>query len=166
MASPFIWGLLIIFLFSDHVVQAEDVRGTSGQTMTLPCTYSVSGEASPMCWGRGSCSVFSCDDVIIWTDSKKVTQRQSERYRLLGDMAKGNVSLTIRGVTTSDTGTYCCRVQIKGIFNDIKKDITVKIQEDSSHATTTSTTTTTTFTTTYKPSLQPSGSTTPSQNNV
>ncbi|XP_053318218.1 hepatitis A virus cellular receptor 1 homolog [Spea bombifrons] len=155
MASAFIWGLLIIFLFSDHVIQAEDVRGTSGQTMTLPCAYSVSGEASPMCWGRGGCPVFSCDDVIIRTDGRKVTQRQSERYRLLGDMAKGNVSLTIHGVTTSDTGIYCCRVEIPGIFNDMKKDITVEIQEVPSLSTAIPTT-----------ALQENGSYSPKENLV
>ncbi|XP_040201490.1 hepatitis A virus cellular receptor 2 homolog [Rana temporaria] len=48
----------------------------------------------------------------------------------MGDIEKGDVSLTISGVTMEDAGTYCCRVEIPGWFNDLKSNIDLEIQED------------------------------------
>ncbi|MEE6478283.1 hypothetical protein FKM82_011802 [Ascaphus truei] len=85
-----------------------------------------------MCWGRGRCTSFlswQCNNVIIRTDGRTVIQRESERYKLMGNIAQGDVSLTITGVQRADEGTYCCRVAISGLFNDQMKEITVGINE-------------------------------------
>ncbi|XP_063303824.1 hepatitis A virus cellular receptor 1 homolog [Pelobates fuscus] len=110
---------------------AKHVTGSVGDSVTLPCQYSVTGGTTTMCWGYGTCPSSKCNNAIIWTDGQKVTWSKSERYQLLGDITQGNVSMTISGITTSDAGTYCCRVEIPGWFNDISKGITVEIQEDS-----------------------------------
>ncbi|XP_044133953.1 hepatitis A virus cellular receptor 1 homolog isoform X2 [Bufo gargarizans] len=99
--------------------------------VTLPCTYSISYGTTTMCWGRGQCPSSKCNNQIIWTDGKTVTWRKSDKYQLMGDIEKGNVTLTITGVTSEDAGSYCCRVEIPGIFNDQKSEINVKIKEES-----------------------------------
>lgn len=78
-----------------------------------------------MCWGRGHCPYSGCNDGIIWTDGNKVTWRKSDKYRLRGDIELGDVTLTIIGATTDDAGTYCCRVVVPGMFNDLKTEIIV-----------------------------------------
>ncbi|XP_069808758.1 T-cell immunoglobulin and mucin domain-containing protein 4-like isoform X2 [Dendropsophus ebraccatus] len=96
--------------------------------VTLPCTYT--GWKTTMCWGRGHCPASWCTDEIIRTDGDKVTWRKSDRYQLLGDIGQRNVSLTITGVNKQDGGTYCCRVEIHGWNNDLREEVIVKIQEE------------------------------------
>ncbi|XP_069618048.1 hepatitis A virus cellular receptor 2 homolog [Ranitomeya imitator] len=82
-----------------------------------------------MCWGRGSCAKIYCKNQIIEADSRNVTWRKSNRYQLLGNISQGNVSLTITGVTEDDEGTYCCRVEITGPFNDKKEHVSLEIKK-------------------------------------
>ncbi|XP_056425889.1 hepatitis A virus cellular receptor 1 homolog [Hyla sarda] len=82
-----------------------------------------------MCWGRGDCPQFACNDTIIWTFGHTLTKSESYRYQLLGNIRQGDVSLTITGATKEDEGTYCCRVKIKRPFDDLKKEIVIKILE-------------------------------------
>ncbi|XP_044133430.1 hepatitis A virus cellular receptor 1-like [Bufo gargarizans] len=78
-----------------------------------------------MCWGRGVCSLSSCNNEILWTDGSKVTWRRSDKYQLNGDIEQGDVTLTIIGATMDDTGKYCCRVEVPGLFNDLKEQTDV-----------------------------------------
>ncbi|XP_075062119.1 uncharacterized protein LOC142150842 [Mixophyes fleayi] len=110
-------------------VSAETVTGSVNDTLTLPCTYTVHIYTHPVCWGRGSCTLSGCNDVILQTDGSRVTWRTSDRYHLLGNISKGNLSLTISEVTEKDEGTYCCRVEISGLFNDLMREVIVWIQE-------------------------------------
>lgn len=52
-----------------------------------------------------------------------MTFRKSQRYNLWGYISYGDVSLTIENVKAEDAGTYCCRIEIPGLFNDIKKNM-------------------------------------------
>ncbi|XP_078087598.1 uncharacterized protein LOC144505351 [Mustelus asterias] len=100
-------------------VRGSEVRGFLGQSVTLPCTYSVTqnGETA-MCWGRGQCSAYSCADTLIVTNGKTVTSRISTKFHLDGKIEEGDVSLTVDHLGEEDTGRYCCRVEIAGLFND------------------------------------------------
>ncbi|XP_075711731.1 junctional adhesion molecule-like [Rhinoderma darwinii] len=118
---------LYVLLAKGLMASAEHVTGSLNGRVILPCTYS--GTTTTMCWGRGGCPSSKCNYEIIWTDGTKVTWRKSDRYQLLGDIARGNVSLTIFGVTEEDEGTYCCRVEIPGWSNDQKIEHIVKIYE-------------------------------------
>uniref|UniRef100_A0A8C0GJY3 Ig-like domain-containing protein n=1 Tax=Chelonoidis abingdonii TaxID=106734 RepID=A0A8C0GJY3_CHEAB len=94
--------------------------GVVGQNITLPCKYRVNhqNDITTMCWGWGSCPSSWCSQTILWTDGRRVTERQSSRYRLEGNFAQGDVSLTIVNAAEADGGMYCCRVEIPGWFND------------------------------------------------
>ncbi|XP_018413215.1 PREDICTED: hepatitis A virus cellular receptor 1 homolog [Nanorana parkeri] len=113
------------------LICGQTVRGIEGQSVTLPCSYRVkkTGDITSMCWGRGSCPKSQCNDVLIWTDGHRVTQRSSDRYRLNANIAGGQVSLTISQASISDTGTYCCRIEHAGWFNDEKKDIQLNMEK-------------------------------------
>lgn len=97
--------------------------------MTLPCSYRVTRpkDISDMCWGRGPCPNSKCRDKILHTSGSRVMSRASWRYSLLGSVAAGDVSLTIGAARAEDAGVYCCRVEIPGLFNDIKRNIRLEV---------------------------------------
>ncbi|XP_025056745.1 hepatitis A virus cellular receptor 1 homolog [Alligator sinensis] len=124
---------ILTFLIAGSSVSGSPVKGVVGQDVTLSCHYSVRTESdlTTMCWGRGPCPNSQCSNLILWTDGRRVTQRQDNRYQLSGNQLRGDVSLTIRRAREADTGTYCCRVEIHGWFNDQKTNVDVVIERAS-----------------------------------
>ncbi|XP_069811279.1 uncharacterized protein [Dendropsophus ebraccatus] len=110
-------------------VSGGDIIGSVNGILTLPCTYTVHKNPYTMCWGRGECPSFGCNKDIILTDGQKVTKRKSNRYQLLGNIGEGDVSLTITRATNQDEGTYCCRVNTRGPFNDLKVEREIRIRD-------------------------------------
>ncbi|NXO32931.1 HAVR1 protein, partial [Cisticola juncidis] len=111
---------VLLGLFTGSTVSESIVIGEVGQDVTVPCHYNVrDGNAvTSMCWGRDRCPNSKCSRPIIWTDGWRVTERHSSRYQLRGDLQSGDVSLTIVEAREADSGIYCCRVEIPGLFND------------------------------------------------
>ncbi|XP_077325538.1 polymeric immunoglobulin receptor-like [Lithobates pipiens] len=113
-----------------EIHNTDHVKVLAGDTVKLPCSYNVSEGTTKMCWGKGSCPRYKCTDTLLWTDGEEVTWTESGRYRLKGNLEHGDVSLSIIGVSKEDEGTYCCRVNIPGLFNDIFKEISLEVEED------------------------------------
>ncbi|KAM9185093.1 uncharacterized protein V3H86_006533 [Mergus octosetaceus] len=133
----FRWTMIQIFIV--HTTSETVVRGVIGQPVRLPCFYQVAREKdiSDMCWGRGPCPNSKCNNKILHTTGNRVTFRKSQRYNLQGYISYGDVSLTIREVKVEDAGTYCCRIEIPGWFNDIKQNIKLVVARAPSVKTTT-----------------------------
>ncbi|KFU92956.1 hypothetical protein M959_08393, partial [Chaetura pelagica] len=119
------------FLSTGPTISGSLVKGKVGENITVPCSYSVRGsqDLTSMCWGRGSCPPSKCDRTIIWTDGWKVSHQYNSRYTLKGDLQRGNVSLTIVNAEEADSGIYCCRVEIPGLFNDLMTNHKVVIEK-------------------------------------
>ncbi|NXI74261.1 HAVR1 protein, partial [Anseranas semipalmata] len=120
-----------VFLSTGPTVSGSLVKGEVGQNITVPCFYSVDMKhgVTSMCWGRNTCPASKCSQPIIWTDGWKVTDQYYSRYMLKGDLLKGDVSLTIVNAEEADSGTYCCRVEIPGWFNDETTNLQVVIEK-------------------------------------
>ncbi|XP_074148013.1 hepatitis A virus cellular receptor 1 homolog isoform X4 [Sminthopsis crassicaudata] len=127
-----LFSCILMVLLTGTSESARIVRGIVGQSVTLPCTYSVHKGVNTMCWGRGWCPLNKCSNEIIWTDGHKVTFQHSNRYHLKENVSQGIVSLTIENVTKADAGFYCCRVEIAGWFNDQRITMTLKVEQVSS----------------------------------
>uniref|UniRef100_H3CQ80 Ig-like domain-containing protein n=1 Tax=Tetraodon nigroviridis TaxID=99883 RepID=H3CQ80_TETNG len=110
---------------------SREVVGYVGQNVTLSCTYDTKDGQLPACWGRGSVPVSGCSQQLISSDGGGIKEgsRVSSRYQLLGRLDEGDVSLTILDITADDAGTYGCRVEIVGWFNDEKHQINLVVKE-------------------------------------
>ncbi|XP_077448514.1 hepatitis A virus cellular receptor 2-like [Stigmatopora argus] len=121
--------LLLYLLLSVYESAAERVVGVQGQNVTLKCTYDVKthGRLSA-CWSRGVLPYSRCGKSIVDTDGHSVII-ESGRYRMLGRLQDGDVSLTILDVEKEDGGLYGCRVEIAGPFNDEKHIISLTVED-------------------------------------
>ncbi|XP_029297464.1 protein sidekick-2-like [Cottoperca gobio] len=118
----------LLFCLLLGCVSAESIIATVGEDVTLICNYDAKyyGKLSA-CWGRGAIPNSGCGNEMIKTDGTSVINRLSERYLLRGNIGEGDVSLTIRQVEEGDSGTYGCRVEIPGWFNDHKHQLTLTV---------------------------------------
>lgn len=76
---------------------------------------------------KGEIPNMGCGEEVIAFEGNKVVRQTSQRYKLDGDLQKGDASLTIYGTTQEDSGKYGCRVHIPGWFNDIKLIVSLVI---------------------------------------
>lgn len=51
----------------------------------------------------------------------------ADRYQLTGDILDGQMDLNILNVRRTDSGLYCCRVDIDGVFNDKKVIMNLRV---------------------------------------
>ncbi|KAM3868910.1 T-cell immunoglobulin and mucin domain-containing protein 4-like [Diretmus argenteus] len=106
---------------------ASSFKVAEGGTATLSCQYSVKRLGlSRVCWGRG-CGTFWCSNILVQTDENGVISKVEDRYRLTGDVLDGHMDLAILNVQRTDSGPYCCRVDIDGIFNDKKVVMNLRV---------------------------------------
>uniref|UniRef100_A0A3B3ZCT3 Ig-like domain-containing protein n=1 Tax=Periophthalmus magnuspinnatus TaxID=409849 RepID=A0A3B3ZCT3_9GOBI len=127
--------ILVYLLYCDTVwtcclssVCADVLQAFVGRDVTITCNYDAKyyGTLS-VCWGRGPIPNRGCANEVIRTDGTEVTSRESERYVLFGNIHEGDVSLTIRTLQETDSGTYGCRVDIPGWFNDHKHETVLNV---------------------------------------
>ncbi|XP_007528702.1 hepatitis A virus cellular receptor 2 isoform X1 [Erinaceus europaeus] len=120
--------LLLLFLLSGSL--GGDYIFKEGQNAYLPCKYSppTPKDGVPVCWGRGPCPLLDCERLVLRTDGRNLSYRTSYRYQLKGRVHKGDVSLTIENVALEDSGTYCCRIQLPGLWNDNKINLKLVVK--------------------------------------
>ncbi|XP_032862148.1 T-cell immunoglobulin and mucin domain-containing protein 4 isoform X3 [Tyto alba] len=129
MSHSVLFQWIMIQIFIAHTASEAVVRGVMGKSVQLSCFYRVAqpNDITDMCWGRGPCPNSKCNKKILQTTGNKVTFRTSQRYNLQGNISYGDVSLTIGKVKAEDAGIYCCRIEIPGWFNDIKKNVKLEV---------------------------------------
>nr|XP_049598418.1 T-cell immunoglobulin and mucin domain-containing protein 4 isoform X7 [Syngnathus scovelli] len=146
--TPQTFVTVFLLLSAGAIVPICCYKVSEGGVASLSCQYSVKRFGlSRVCWGRG-CGTLWCSNALIQTDENGVISKVDERYQLTGDILEGQMDLDIADVRWSDSGPYCCRVDIDGLFNDKKVIMNLRVVKASINSpTTTSATTTTTSTT-------------------
>uniref|UniRef100_A0A8C1YSC6 T cell immunoglobulin and mucin domain containing 4 n=1 Tax=Cyprinus carpio TaxID=7962 RepID=A0A8C1YSC6_CYPCA len=123
------WILLLTISADGSTVLAFHM--TEGSTVILSCHYSVKHHGlSHVCWGR-DCGTFWCNNIIVQTDEYGIISKVSDRYKLIGDVLSGQMDLGIQKIQKTDSGPYCCRVDIEGFFNDKKVSYTLRVMKAS-----------------------------------
>ncbi|XP_070773689.1 T-cell immunoglobulin and mucin domain-containing protein 4 [Enoplosus armatus] len=144
--TPQTFIIVLFFLSGGHFFSISCFKVPEGGVASLSCQYSVKRFGlSRVCWGRG-CGTFWCNNILVQTDENGVISKVTDRYRLTGDVLDGQMDLDILNVRRTDSGPYCCRVDIDGIFNDKKVIMNLRVVKapvTSSPPPTTSTTATT-----------------------
>ncbi|CAO2642678.1 T-cell immunoglobulin and mucin domain-containing protein 4 [Lemmus lemmus] len=119
-----LWGLYLTPAASE-----DTIIGILGQSVTLPCQHrSWSRHRNSMCWGKGACPKSKCNEELLHTDGSKIISRKSNKYTFRGIVWRGDVSLTITNTNQGDSGVYCCRIEVPGWFNDIKKTVRLELR--------------------------------------
>ncbi|CAB1346253.1 unnamed protein product, partial [Coregonus sp. 'balchen'] len=89
-------------------VFGTEISVLEGTSVTLVCRY-IGAKKLDTCWSR-TCGTFQCTDPIKEDQSK---------YKV--NAGDGTVKFTILNIQPVDSGSYCCRVEIPGWFNDFKQ---------------------------------------------
>ncbi|XP_075343211.1 T-cell immunoglobulin and mucin domain-containing protein 4 [Odontesthes bonariensis] len=120
--------ITVLFVLSGgQLSSVSSFKVTEGGVASLSCQYSVKRFGlSRVCWGRG-CGTFWCSNILVQTDENGVISKVEDRYRLTGDVLDGQMDLDILNVRWTDSGPYCCRVDIDGIFNDKKMIMNLRV---------------------------------------
>ncbi|XP_074086287.1 hepatitis A virus cellular receptor 2 homolog [Macrotis lagotis] len=122
--------IFVLLLWPTAASSGDIYIAMVGQTVLLPCFYVMEprNKPVPICWGKGSCPLYDCNEKFLSTNGRKVTQQKIKRYQLKGDLVQGNVALTIENVKEADSGIYCCRIQFPGLFNDKKTTLQLVVK--------------------------------------
>lgn len=123
--------LFVILAIVTHASSTTfKVFGQIGDNVTLPCSYGTRTLFGPsFCWGRGKVPRSKCSNTILSAKDGWLTYRQSTRYQLQEKLSDGDLSLTIVHAQRGDAGTYGCRVEVPGWFNDYKVNIRLSVEE-------------------------------------
>ncbi|XP_061902486.1 hepatitis A virus cellular receptor 1 homolog [Entelurus aequoreus] len=114
--------LLRLYAFTCVVVvtagSVETVVGLAGRRVALPCRVEAAKQRGVhVCWGKGTPSLFSCQNMLVNMAGERMTYKSSYRYSM--SVSSSAVSyLSIFNVRPSDSGFYHCRIQLPGFFND------------------------------------------------
>ena len=112
------------------------VTGFYGDNVTLSCRYDTQTQSVnflSFCWGQDKVPISKCSKTILSFEEGAVRYRKSARYKLLGRLADGDVSLTIVNAQWTDAGMYGCRVEIPGWFNDHKVNVHLVMEQGNAH---------------------------------
>ncbi|XP_035998577.1 T-cell immunoglobulin and mucin domain-containing protein 4 [Fundulus heteroclitus] len=125
--SPLAFITLLFILPGGPLTSVSCFKVTEGGVASLSCQYSVKRFGlSRVCWGR-SCGTFWCSNILVQTDKTGVVSKADDRYRLTGDVLDGQMDLDIVNVRRTDSGPYCCRVDVDGLFNDKKVIMNLRV---------------------------------------
>uniref|UniRef100_A0A8C6M6I4 Hepatitis A virus cellular receptor 1-like n=1 Tax=Nothobranchius furzeri TaxID=105023 RepID=A0A8C6M6I4_NOTFU len=130
--SPPAFVVVLFVLSGGPLPHGSCFKVREGGVASLSCQYSVKRFGlSRVCWGR-SCGTFWCSNILVQTDENGVISKVDDRYRLTGDILDGQMDLDILNVRWTDSGPYCCRVDIDGLFNDKKMIMNLRVVRASS----------------------------------
>ncbi|XP_043938207.1 uncharacterized protein LOC122810708 [Protopterus annectens] len=127
-----LYSIMICSAAAVHSTSALVVQGVIGLPITLPCHYSIPTHGrTSMYWAKRQCAIVyvSSSYSFFTTDGNQVTSGSSAKYTMTGDIPNGDVSLTINELVKEDEGDYCCRVERTGWFNDLRTDVTLKVEK-------------------------------------
>ncbi len=106
----------------------ESVVGLSGSCVVIPCTFSY--PANGRTYTEFTGIWYKEYSTVYHTDTSKIIDSFKGRTSLIGDLRKNDCSLKISSLSSSDTGPFMFRIEIKHLdkftYEKNKVSITVK----------------------------------------
>ncbi|XP_010214337.1 PREDICTED: CMRF35-like molecule 8 [Tinamus guttatus] len=94
----------------------HSVQGTVGGSLSVSCKYEEGLETNEKFWCKPG-SFLSCDGPYIIATSEHKSFAHKERISIVDDQTRQVFTVTMRNLTTGDTGTYRCGVE-RTLLND------------------------------------------------
>ncbi|XP_033961906.1 neural cell adhesion molecule 2-like isoform X2 [Pseudochaenichthys georgianus] len=115
-------------------VTMEDLEAKPGEDVTLPCNSPTAANVTKLVWKRPE---LEDDNVFFFRNKRADENYQDPRYRgrvELKDpeMKNGDVSVVLKEVTVSDTGTYQCRVTTSNMPTELLHSVHLVVSEGES----------------------------------
>ncbi|XP_033962496.1 coxsackievirus and adenovirus receptor homolog [Pseudochaenichthys georgianus] len=125
---------VFMFLWIIGSVAAGDLEAKPGEDVTLPCNSLTDANVTKLVWKRPELEDVN---VFFFRNKRADENYQDPRYRgrvELKDpeMKNGDVSVVLKKVTVSDTGTYQCRVTTSNMPTELLHSVHLVVSEGES----------------------------------
>ncbi len=108
----------------------NDSVGLSGSCVVIPCTFSYPANGRTYTEFTGIWYKGRYESTVYDRDTSKISDAFKGRTSLIGDLRKNDCSLKISSLSSSDTGPFMFRIEIKDLgkytYEENKVSITVK----------------------------------------
>uniref|UniRef100_A0A673G8W5 Si:dkey-238d18.5 n=1 Tax=Sinocyclocheilus rhinocerous TaxID=307959 RepID=A0A673G8W5_9TELE len=108
----------------------KSVVGLSGSCVVIPCTFSYPAKGKTYTEFTGIWYKGYYEFTVYHTDTSKISDTFKGRSSLTGDLRQNDCSLKISSLSSSDTGPFIFRIEIKDLdkfsFGQNKTSVTVK----------------------------------------
>ncbi len=106
----------------------ESVVGLSGSCVVIPCTFSYPANGKTYTnftgiWYKGY-------SIVYHTDTSKIIASFQGRTSLIGDLHKNDCSLKISSLSSSGTGPFMFRIEIKDLdmYTYVKNTVSITVK--------------------------------------
>uniref|UniRef100_A0A672LSD1 Si:dkey-238d18.5 n=1 Tax=Sinocyclocheilus grahami TaxID=75366 RepID=A0A672LSD1_SINGR len=95
----------------------KSVVGLSGSCVVIPCTFSYPAKGKTYTEFTGIWYKGYYEFIVYHTDTSKISDTFKGRTSLTGDLLQNDCSLKISSLSSSDTGPFLFRIEIKDLDN-------------------------------------------------
>ncbi len=108
----------------------ESVVGLSGSCVVIPCTFRYPANGKTYREFTGIWYKGRYESTIYHTDASKIIASFKGRTSLIGDLHKNDCSLKISSLSSSDTGPFMFRIEIKdlGKATYVKNTVSITVK--------------------------------------
>ncbi len=108
----------------------ESVVGLSGSCVVIPCTFSYPANGKTYTDFTGIWYKGRYESTVYNKDTSKIIASFQGRTSLIGDLHKNDCSLKISSLSSSDTGPFKFRIEIKDLdkFSYVKNTVSITVK--------------------------------------
>ncbi|XP_058655136.1 myelin-associated glycoprotein-like isoform X2 [Onychostoma macrolepis] len=134
LLSLFLWLRVSPVNVGGWSAVVNESMGLSGSCVVIPCTFSYPANGRTYTEFTGIWYTKNYESKVYHTDTSEISDSFKGRTSLIGDLRKNDCSLKISSLSSSDTGPFMFRIEIKDLdkytYVDNKVSITVKETPD------------------------------------